>query len=215
MIGSAPIIPDFRFDAEAHVYTMNGRRLPSVTGILKAEGCIDSTGWNEFAMTRGAAIHAATHYFDQGCLDWGSLDPRSRPGLLAYVNFRAQTGFHPSIIETPLPSRTGYAGTPDRIGILNGKPVLVDFKSGNGGWKPWHDLQLGAYAQLITENRDALGLSVGDLPRKGMVLGLGDKAWKLNEMKSTLADAAKAFNAVLTAHLWKLERGYYDGNANA
>lgn len=33
---------DIHYDPDTHVYTVGGRVIPSVTEILKAEGCIDT-----------------------------------------------------------------------------------------------------------------------------------------------------------------------------
>lgn len=213
----APAAQPFAFDPATHTYTLAGRKLPSVTQILRAEGFIDDTGWNEFAMKRGSAVHEATLYYDEGRLDWGTVDPRIRGYLMAYIRFLGETGFKPRLMETPLASaKLGYAGTFDRLGALADAETLLDFKSGSAGYKPWHDLQLGAYHGLIRENRDALGLEIKDMPRRHFVLQLmEDATYKLHPMKSQASEAIACFLAALTTFNWKQKRGIHDGAATS
>jgi len=58
----------------------------------------------------------------------------------------------PLMIETPLSSDIyGYGGTPDYIGLVDGKLELMDFKTGNGIY-PEYLYQLSAYRQLAKES---------------------------------------------------------------
>ena len=42
-----------------------------------------------------------------------------------------------------------FAGTADRLGTINGKPVVIDFKT--GGPASWHGLQLAFYDLLYDD----------------------------------------------------------------
>ena len=46
------------FDAATHIYTVDGRRLPNVTGVLK-EVFGERPWWTEEARQRGQMIHLA------------------------------------------------------------------------------------------------------------------------------------------------------------
>lgn len=108
---------ELMFDEGSHIYKFRGQVLPSVTGLLKAEGYIDTTFYNDAGRTRGSYVHLATHLDDQGELDEDTLDP----GLVGYVEswrrFKAESGFVVEISEVPMVNPSlGYCGTPDVIG---------------------------------------------------------------------------------------------------
>lgn len=105
------------FTEEGHIYTADGRRLESVTGILKAEGFIDDRWFTEEARERGSFVHLARHLDDMGELDEESLDPVIVPYLEAWRRFRRESGFVVERSEVPgMSSSYLYAGTPDVIG---------------------------------------------------------------------------------------------------
>lgn len=140
------------FDAASHTYYLDGMGVPSVTQILRAMGLIDFSGVPDYyllaARDRGSKVHRMLHYYDDGDLDEGGLDPALAPYLTAYRRFRADSGFTPDLIEHPVYSETWkYAGTLDRTGQMNGRPTLIDFKS--GGLDKWVALQTAAYADCL------------------------------------------------------------------
>jgi hypothetical protein len=122
------------FQEEGHLY--EGGRLPSTTGILKAEGFIDARFYTEESRTRGTYVHLATHYDDSGELDEGTVDPDIMPYLEAWRKFKAESGFIVERSEVPMKSSLyHYAGTIDRIGTFpkgNTKRAAVELhKDGN------------------------------------------------------------------------------------
>lgn len=148
------------FDAENHVYYVNGEVVPSVTQILKEAGLVDTTWFTEFGRWRGSAVHKATHYFDEGDMDRRTLDPVVKPFVADWKRFREDTGFTPTLIEKPLYEPIyGYCGTPDRRGyFLGGKPEdsneVIDLKTYPGGKAPWWTrLQLAAYGRMLDRTR--------------------------------------------------------------
>jgi len=142
----------FEFDADFHVYTLDGEELPSVTQILEAAGIIDYSHipWNvrHLALERGRAVHAATELDDRGDLDETTLDPMLEGHLAAWRRFRAETGFTPTLIEHRDYHRLHrYAGTIDRLGNFNGgRAAVLDIKTNHA--EPWVRLQLAAYSEF-------------------------------------------------------------------
>lgn len=133
---------------DPHGYEIDGAPVPSVTEILEDLGLSDYSFVPEddldWAKDRGSAVHTATHFYDDGDLNDDDLDDRVRPHVEAYKNFREDTGFEPTHIEIPVWHPVNrYAGTLDRIGVLNGVSVLVDLKSGQP--PPTVGLQTAAY----------------------------------------------------------------------
>lgn len=109
------------YDDEGHIYTWKGRRLDSVTAVLRAEGFIDTTWFDDWSRDKGTAVHLACHYDDLECLDEGALDPVIVPYLEAWRRFKADTGWVTEVSEQPMMSSSYlYAGKPDAIGSLPG-----------------------------------------------------------------------------------------------
>lgn len=105
------------FTADGHIYTLDGLILPSVTGILKAEGFIDDRFFDDYSRDRGTYVHLATHMDDMGDLDDDTVDPVIVPYLKAWRRFKKESGFVVEQSEISLASKAyNYAGTIDRIG---------------------------------------------------------------------------------------------------
>lgn len=109
--------PELEFIEDIHRYQFRGIILPSVTEILKDEGFIDTSFYNDYGRTRGTYVHKARHLDDRGELDDDSIDPAIEPYLQAWRKFRNESGFTPIISEVPMVCISlMYAGTPDVIG---------------------------------------------------------------------------------------------------
>ena len=133
---------------------ISGRRLyPGVTNILKAEGIIDDTWYNEEATYRGEMVHKITELIDKGkgdCFLDSEIFKDLEPYTQAYQRFLNENKIDYFEIETKFVNETyGLGGTPDRIGTLNLKGTLIDIKTGNP--EKWHGIQLAAYALLIAD----------------------------------------------------------------
>lgn len=131
------------FDKEKHTYTYGDRKLPSVTQIINECGLgadfssIASSDLEWYAK-RGTMVHLACEYFDEGRLNWHSLDKRLVPYVESYQRF------HERYVEKVLESElivsdrlARYAGTLDRIYRLkeplnfpDSRIVQIDIKSG-------------------------------------------------------------------------------------
>jgi len=130
------------FQRDGHRYAWDGRELESVTTILKAEGFIDTTWFDDWNRDKGTAVHLACHYDDQGCLDEDTIDPVIVPYLDGWRKFKRETGWVTEESEQPMMSTTYlYAGTPDAIGYLKGiKRAAVELRQ-DGTYKliPYKD----------------------------------------------------------------------------
>jgi hypothetical protein len=144
------------FDAAQHRYFLGNRELPSVTQSLKYVGLIDYSHIPgpilERAAERGKRVHLALEYFDNDSLVADSCSEEIAGHVRAYERFKADSGFVPGVIERRRHHPViGYAGTPDRIGMIGKHPVVLDLKSGmvlDG-----HACQLAGYAHLFPNPR--------------------------------------------------------------
>ena len=121
------------FDEAKHEYRLEGALLPGVTQILKP--LQDFSAVPEDILERsanfGTAVHLATALWDQNDLDMDSLDTAIVPYLEAWKRFCDETKITFEAIEAQVVSKKyRYAGTLDRIGFLNGKPTVIDIKTG-------------------------------------------------------------------------------------
>jgi hypothetical protein len=135
----------------SHEYTVNGIVRPGVTTVLKAAGLIDDQWYTEASRRRGTAVHAACHYLDEDDLPESWLESSPHAGYVrAWVNFRKETGFRPSLIEHRVfHKKLGYCGTLDRLGSFRSSEpdTVLDIKTGEA--QRWHRIQLAAYANCL------------------------------------------------------------------
>ena len=137
------------FDEELHRYfDQYGRRYDSVTGILEAEGYIDTEWFTEEAALRGTEVHKAVKKLSRREAEIKDFRKNYWFDYLeAYIWFCVDTGFQPHWIEKIVcDERFQIAGTLDMTGTLRGRKVLIDLKTGD--FEDWHPVQLAAYAVM-------------------------------------------------------------------
>lgn len=139
-------MPLIEFNPDTHVYTVDSRTVPSVTQVIAT----DTRFCDEFSRQRGTGVHAAIHFFEEDDLDESSLDPAIRPYFEAYRKFKNESGFVTLASEQIVYSATfDYCGTLDLYGLLNGRRVIIDCKS--GVVPKTVDMQLAAYKFAMKE----------------------------------------------------------------
>lgn len=153
------------FREATHEYYCDGRRLPSVTGVMRTAGLTSSYGFDDpIHALRGHAVHYGCAIIDQG--GEPSVAPPVRhaqnPDYIqvvkdihdgywpAYRAFKARTGFQGRIYECPMVHPyLGYAGTFDVCGEVGEELWLLDLKS--GALPELVPVQLAAYDMLIRD----------------------------------------------------------------
>jgi hypothetical protein len=135
---TAPPAAALTFDAEGHIYSLDGRRVRSVTGLLRKVGLIDFSKIPsqilEAARLRGTKVHQAIHYYNERDLDVLAFC-REFPGYAGYLQSwirlaesgRLQTVLCEHRLACRLPR---YAGTLDWLGLLDGHAAILDFATG-------------------------------------------------------------------------------------
>ena len=120
------------FDEQKHKYSVNGKVIPSVSEII---GPITYSNFRvqqnvvDQAAHRGTMAHSLTALYDLGVLeDESSLSPDEAFYLKAWRDFCHDYKPDWQYIELPLACRT-FAGTVDRIGIIDGQLAIVDIKT--------------------------------------------------------------------------------------
>ena len=118
---------------EQHRYHHPKRgRLPSVSKIMVAAGITDLSFIPASALERGTNVHRTLELLDTGKMSWDDVPESMVPYVVGWVKFKREQEFEAKVIETPVGHPLyGYAGTPDRIGVLKRKWwSVVEIKSG-------------------------------------------------------------------------------------
>lgn len=132
------------FNPIDHSYHLDSLRLFSVTTYLKEAGYTAQYRGDGSKATFGSYVHDATAYLDAGDLDMESLDPEIARRVEQYKKFKAEHDFVPDMKWREKPCYHPdylYAGTMDLAGMMDGKPVIIDIKTGRK--EKWHQLQVG------------------------------------------------------------------------
>lgn len=137
------------FDEATHTYRYNGNVVPGVTSILAPLTDFSRVPEHvlQAAADFGTAVHKACELDDLGELDEDSLDPALVPYLAAWRQFSAEHAVSWELIEQPVYHKAlGYAGTLDRLGLVDGLLSVLDIKS-SAQLYPSVGPQLAAYQQ--------------------------------------------------------------------
>lgn len=120
------------FNDETHTYTIDGKGVPGVTEIVNriSPGFNVSDAVVSQAARRGTAVHEYCELADYGALEPEQVEPALTGYVNAYLSFLRDWRPQWAFVEKPLGSETfGFAGTPDRLGFISGRPALVDVKT--------------------------------------------------------------------------------------
>jgi hypothetical protein len=135
------------FEEQGHVYRWNGTIVPSVTSILKPISGMDQIP--EFrlepARRRGNYVHRMTQLYDEGRLDEATM---------------ARTEYDCEWFEIEkmgYSEQFGFAGTWDRLGLVNTLPSLIDVKTALEDSPSW-GVQTAAYRQILIERAPSAAL---------------------------------------------------------
>lgn len=147
---------NLHFDEAAHIYTVDGMEVPSVTTVcrfLSYDQKSDRPWLAKLAADRGTRVHAAC-----ALLDYGE-EPEDTPDIAGYLTAyrRFLADYRPDweLIEHPMGSADlGLAGTLDRYGTLyDGRTCILDIKTGQLHGAALR-AQLTGYQRLLERERD-------------------------------------------------------------
>ena len=191
------------FQSAGHIYQIDGKIGPSVTQVLTLAGLDELAHVPRRFLARaaaiGTAVHQACEFLDENDLDLDSLDPTIVGYVLGYQKFKLERNFEMVTIERrgvtvdPTPGGLAYGFCLDRIGILDGKEVLIDIKTATKKSPSWA-IQTAAYAEAVQFEGARLAVHV---TKEG--------SYKLIPHEDT-ADFDQWHHALATAH-WKLVHG--------
>ena len=151
-------VSDLKFDPVEHVYTVGSDQVPSVTTILKASDLYGEYGAiPEHILKRAGEIGTEVHRVIESYLVDGEPlttdDPSVERYLVGFRSFAELDLLTTSATECRLwHPEMWYAGTVDWVGLINGRPSIVDWKTTNKLNEAAITLQLAAYEELVVRN---------------------------------------------------------------
>ncbi len=167
--------PDIFFDEQSHTYLVDGEEVPSVTTILQPLTSRVYSAVNpsvlEYARNRGTAVHEALEMYDLG------IEPEVYPEIEGFIRAYLdwEQIYRPTwtgVEQIVYNQRSGYIGTLDRIGYLNGTELaIVDIKTSQPTKEALVSVccQTFAYAYAYT-NEDYITGSHRNIKRYGLFL---------------------------------------------
>ena len=146
------------FNEDKHIYYLDGEQIPCVSEILRfAFREVYGTDKKDKAMDRaalrGTRIHRACEEIDRTGMT--ECEPDILQYVSAYVQFLKDHDVSWEEIEKPIFSSSGhvaFAGTLDRLGVVDGKMTLLDIKSTKSitaKHKLLYSTQLAAYGACM------------------------------------------------------------------
>ncbi len=187
----------YTFDKENHWHYINGIRVPGVTGILKAEGFIDTDFMgNPEALYRGNYVHLACHYYNIGKLDFDSLLPEFKGYVEAYMFFCIDHG-----IVKPISEHSVYSGLWRYAGIVDiiAGDRLFDIKTSQQKAK-WWKYQTAGYKALYEEMTGKKSIK-----ERASVQLFPDGTYEIDPHKEK--NNEREFFNILTTHKLKIRDG--------
>lgn len=171
---------------ENHHYWLDGvQEVPGVTQILQAQGISDFSFVPEKILevnaNFGTAAHRTCAYWDKGTLDMKSLQENEKtraliPYLGQWQKFLKdyEVELYPGWIEkVSYCQKWRFGFTPDRIGKIKGKVILIDIKTGVPNRAT--EIQTAAYKLGIEEE-------TGDKINERWVIYLGPEKYKIDNL---------------------------------
>ena len=152
---------DLEYDDKAHSYKVEGVKVPSVTRVV--DGCFpkDLTHWaltigqEEYDKVISEALEVGndTHQWIEHYINYGHACAEPEDYISKSVNAFLDwtTEYNPEWVDAERKvycDKYKYAGTVDAVANINGRIVVIDFKTSKKIYKPYH-LQVTAYAQAI------------------------------------------------------------------
>lgn len=123
---------ELTFDPASHTYRFLGAVVPSVTQVLAPLVDFSRVPPDVLEAKRelGTMVHEACHYWDEDDLDIDCIPAAVEPYLTAWQKFKAETRAEVLLCERRVfDPMLMYAGTLDRVLLIDGIKWLVDLKT--------------------------------------------------------------------------------------
>lgn len=178
-------------------YTIEGKKYARVSRILEHCGLTDFSkipaSKREWVMERGRQVHLLFEHIERGVDDGFTYDPEVEQYRAAHARFLRETGFEAffdGIEQTVWSDELRVAGTLDRFGKMQGRVVLLDYKTTS--LVPATHIQTAFYALMIPQFR------FEEIERRGVAFQKNG-AYKMSE-QYPLSDKREAIDCARRYH---------------
>ena len=189
-----PEFPELTFDETSHIYKLNGSIIPSVTTVMRPLSEDFYKGIDEDTLNRAADRGKSIHNAIENFVKFEIVDVA--PEFMGY--FDAFLKWWMEKNPTPLGTECRtyhkilrYAGTADMPCIIEGKSIVVDFKTSAAINKMLTGIQLEAYAR----GYESHGIKFDG---KAIVHLKNDGTYQMEMYKMGDAECWTVFGALLT-----------------
>jgi len=191
--------PDLIYDAETQRPFLHGRRVMSVTDVLKIMGLYDAMAASDYHLWMGQNRHAAVELWVKKTLDLSTVHPDVLPSVEAYLEFESATGFvpYPGEHGSEVKKWNPILQLATRIDLLgkfpDGSEGIVELKSGT----------VSDVTGLQTAGQD---ICIGGPRRKRFGLSV-PQTGKPTVKPFQRADDYLTFISMLNAARWRVDHG--------
>lgn len=188
-----PFFPELKFEEKRHIYLLDGQLLPSVTTIMRPLDDALYKGIDEevmrMAAARGTAIHnAVENYVIYGIED---IELKYSGYFDAFLKFWEEKKPEPLATESRMYHKfLRYAGTADLPCVIQGKKVLIDYKTSAAVNKMLTGVQLEAYAKAY----DSHGFKFDE---KAIVHLKNDGSYQMVKYKANDMESWEVFSSLM------------------
>lgn len=154
------MVDKLHFVESSHTYYYDDTEVPSVTQIIKAAGeSTDYSGIPKHILKRAAEIGNRVHEtVESFWMEFGPLfceDDSANAYLRGYASFLEEVDYAHTVSEQRLFCTCHrYAGTVDKIGLINDTPAIIDIKTTSQLNENKVELQTAAYRHLAEHIHD-------------------------------------------------------------
>ena len=193
---NVPELKELTFEEERHIYCLNGNKIPSVTTIMRPlsnamYGSVDEEILHK-AAARGTAVHNAIENYSLFGIE--DIDERYEGYFKAYKSWAKEHKLNivANEIRTYHKSML-YAGTADMIAEVDGKLLLIDFKTSASINRMLTGVQLEAYAKAFESHGFSVdGKAILHLKSDGLY------EWKIYEKNDY--ESWEVFGSLMVVH---------------
>lgn len=191
-----PTFDELEFEENRHIYTLDGVVIPSVTTIMRPLSQSLYRGVDESVLNKAAARGTAVHNAIENYTLFGlsDIEPMYKGYLDAYVSWCKDYSPQPIATECKVYHKIlRYAGTSDLLAIIDGKRILVDYKTSATVNKMLTGIQVEAYSKAYESH---------DFPIDGKAIlhlkNNGKYTWVYYDKNDS--ESWEVFGALLTVH---------------
>ena len=204
--------PSFQFEERSHTYRVGGIIVPGVTRVLDHAGVTGYENVKADILERrsklGKAVHRCIHFWNQGDLDWTTVDERAKGYVESAVMLSETLKLKPVLVEFQCVAEVNgmrFGMQIDWNGLVGPDDTIIDYKITRSA-EPHHALQLAGYAMGLP-HPTIISPYARFIARQRYTAKLNEFGKMPRLIHHEKKNDAKVFEAALVVSHWKLSVG--------